>query len=229
VVLTAAVSGRAGLAEYFQRLTRWKVNPWVAVVAIFSPAAMFVLSAVIEKISGGSWPEIGRVQFELLPEMSFWGGLIFITLTYGLGEEAGWRGFALPQLQSRYTAMQASMVLSFGWAGWHLPMFFYKGNFLSMGLSGAFGWLVSLMFGTVFLTWMYNAGSGSILMPAIWHGCFDLFTASSMGDGLAPMMMSIVLMVGVFWIVRRYKREDLSDMPRQTAFSGQGKENVLTW
>ena len=150
--------------------------------------------------------------------MSFWVGVVFITLTYGLGEEAGWRGFALPHLQSKHPAMTASMYLSFLWAGWHIPFFFYKGNFIAMGLFGALGWLVGLMFGTVFLTWMYNASGGSILMVALWHGLYDLFTSTNLGDSLAPMLMTMVMIVGVFAIVRYYGRENLSHLPRQTVY-----------
>lgn len=216
VIMTAITTGQAGLANLFKRVTRWRVNPWVAAVATLSPFVQFAIAAVIERIGGAHWPELGPVQFELMPQMNFWVGMVFITLTYGLGEEVGWRGFVLPRMQSKTSAMQASMYLSFGWAAWHLPFFFYKENFIEMGLFGAVGWVIGLMFGTVFLTWMYNASKGSILMVALWHGLYDLFTATSLGESLAPMLMTMVMIIGVFWIVRYYGREDLAHLPKQT-------------
>ena len=44
-----------------------------------------------------------------------------------VGEEPGWRGFALPRLQSRYGPFKASVILAPLWAAWHLPLFFVPG------------------------------------------------------------------------------------------------------
>src|SRR3546814_20952371 len=41
-----------------------------------------------------------------------------------LGEELGWRGFALPRLLELMDARRASLLLGLVWAVWHLPAFF---------------------------------------------------------------------------------------------------------
>ena len=46
-------------------------------------------------------------------------------LNSGLGEESGWRGFALPMLQRRSSPRVASIVIASGWMIWHVPAFFY--------------------------------------------------------------------------------------------------------
>lgn len=38
-------------------------------------------------------------------------------------EELGWRGFMLPVLQERYSALTASLLVGVAWAGWHLALF----------------------------------------------------------------------------------------------------------
>lgn len=53
---------------------------------------------------------------------------------YGFGEEVGRRGFALPRLQARRTALNASLVVGAGWALWHLPLFAFAPCFSSMGV-----------------------------------------------------------------------------------------------
>jgi hypothetical protein len=44
-----------------------------------------------------------------------------------IGEEFGWRGFALPRLLDRYSALPASIGLGLIHTAWHLPLFFIPG------------------------------------------------------------------------------------------------------
>ena len=72
-------------------------------------------------------------------------------MTFGLGEETGWRGFALPRLQRGHSALSATLILWALWALWHLPLFFYSYDLsvvpgLTIGLlagavTGSAGWI----------------------------------------------------------------------------------------
>jgi hypothetical protein len=77
-------------------------------------------------------------------------------------------------------------------------------------------WLIVLLFGVVFLTWLYNSSGGSVLLVIIWHGVFDFFTASQAADGLIAMIMSMVIMVGVAVIILRFGITNLSHRSRHT-------------
>ena len=44
-----------------------------------------------------------------------------------LGEEFGWRGYALPLLEKRFGPVAGCAVLGVLWAGWHLPLFLSRG------------------------------------------------------------------------------------------------------
>ena len=106
-------------------------------------------------------------------------------LTYGLGEETGWRGYALPHLQSSRSATTATLVLALLWAGWHLPAFFYRDTYVAMGLLGFPMFAFSLLFAAMVFTWLYNATGGSVLLVIIFHACFNWLSVSEAGGRYA--------------------------------------------
>lgn len=53
--------------------------------------------------------------------------LLILIATDGLGEELAWRGFALPRLLGRHSAIAASLILGIFWALWHLPLLWTSG------------------------------------------------------------------------------------------------------
>ncbi len=79
-------------------------------------------------------------------------------------------------------------------------------------------WAVGLLFGSIFLTWLYNSCEGSILMVILWHGTFNLFTATS-GQATASIasIISTLVMVFVIIILVIFKPTTLSDQEKQVA------------
>ena len=99
---------------------------WI-IIAILIPAALFLLAAAVIAVFYGApieWPNTGRsTEFPELPRLTYWLANVFF---YGFGEEVGWRGFALPRLQSHISSLRASLLLAIAWAGWHLPLFAFS-------------------------------------------------------------------------------------------------------
>ena len=95
-------------------------------------------------------------------------------------------------------------------------MFLYNENLIAMGVFGTVFWVIGLMFGSVLLTWLYNSTKGSILMTAIWHGTFNLFTAAvgQAADSTAAII-SMFVMIIVVMIVTIFKPANLSNTERQ--------------
>jgi hypothetical protein len=97
-----------------------------------------------------------------------------LALIAGLGEEPGWRGFALPRLETRLAPLLATALLGFVWAMWHLPLVFVDPRFPHGFTSIAPQILLALltMLTIFFYTWVYNR-TQSVLLCMLLHGSFN--------------------------------------------------------
>jgi membrane protease YdiL (CAAX protease family) len=86
--------------------------------------------------------------------------LVAASLAYGIGEEPGWRGFALPRLRASRSALRATLILMVLWALWHTPYFTYRYHIV--GISGYAGFFPCFVAGAIWLTFLYNSSGGSV-------------------------------------------------------------------
>jgi membrane protease YdiL (CAAX protease family) len=169
LVVAGIASGWPGIRELLGRMVRVRFGlQWYAVIfglpVAFCAAAVAIMAAFGYPVS--------------LPAVAAWRELpdrfIFIFLFIGLGEEPGWRGFALPRLQRNYTPFIASLILATIWALWHLPL---MGNEFPALVIPAF--LISLLGGTLIQTWLFNRTRGSVFAQMLFHA-----TVNTVGAGL---------------------------------------------
>jgi len=95
--------------------------------------------------------------------------IVFVTQVFGssMGEELGWRGFALPRLQTGQSALLASGVLGVVWGLWHLPRVWIPGDPFDIA---SFGWLMlGMVLDAVLYTWVFNSTKGSLLLVLLLH------------------------------------------------------------
>ncbi len=205
----------SGLRELMSRLLRWRVG-FVWWLVALSPLLLFLLVAVVMRLAHGAWLDfgiLGHVSF--LPDLGI--GSVFLWLaTYGFGEETGWRGYLLPRLQRNRNALSATLILGSIWALWHVPSFFYLQTVSNPGI--LLGFLLGVLAGAIFLTWLYNSSSGSILIVAVWHGLFDYVTACvECKTGLIAAVLSTIVMVWAVVVVVAFKPANLSRCTKQLA------------
>jgi membrane protease YdiL (CAAX protease family) len=216
VVVVAVYEGTAGLRRLFAGLSKWRVERGYALFAIGVPFALFAVALIASRIFTGTWPDLRLLgQVDYLPYLGILPALGLWTLTYGLGEELGWRGFALPRLQANRSAFSATMILGVLWAIWHWPAFLYRDTYLAMGYLVIFQ-SISVLAASVILSWLYNGTRGSLLIVVLFHGLFDFLAVSSAGGQFAAVIMSAL---AVFWAVRVYNvfgRENLAPVNKQT-------------
>ena len=203
LIVTGIGQGLPGLKELGRRMFMWRVCPKWWIVS-FSPLIIgFVSIWILNRLTGSEvdLSKLGTVNY--LPPLGIGAWLLWF-FTFGLGEETGWRGYALPRLQKGRSALGATMILAVFWALWHLPQFFYL-----FEPSIAAGWVIGLFAGAVFLTWLYNSAKDSILMASIWHACFNFMTASKADIGILPAVLSTIVMVLAVIVIARTKPKNL--------------------
>jgi len=203
LVVTATSLGLPGLKDFGRRMVRWACPKWLIVA--FSPLIIgWVILNIQNAVTGTklSLVDLGNVNY--LPPLGWWALLLWF-LTFGLGEEAGWRGFALPRLQKKHDDLSATYILAALWALWHLPMFFYSYEISFT----AIGWLIGLFAGSVVLTWLYNSTNQSIFSAAIWHACFNFMTASTVDSGVLAAAVSMVVILIAVLVIRHTETENL--------------------
>jgi membrane protease YdiL (CAAX protease family) len=204
-IITWKISGKQGLRELLGRLTKWRVGWKWWLVAISPLIALILLSLGMELVGhdGPSVAQLGKIDH--FPAIGL-GTLALWLATFGLGEETGWRGFVLPRLQCRYSALIATIILWAIWAFWHLPLFFYMYNTAILPAL-----ILGLLAGAIVFTWIYNSTGGSLLMTIIWHGTYNYTTAcSACKTGSTGIVISALVMLWAVLVVMIYKPTTLS-------------------
>jgi hypothetical protein len=177
LLLTALLEGRRGLREIGRRLTLWRVPIGWYLFSLFGTAVVVGLSIALHGLLGGSTANFSE-PVPLFPMAVI--GFVYVLFTSVLGEEIGWRGYALPHLQARHGALTSSLIIGVVWGLWHLPLFYMAGDFhRDIPLTPFILQDVAL---SVIYTWMFNHTRGSLLLPHLFH------TASNLTLGMLPIL-----------------------------------------
>ncbi len=197
LVVTGRRSGRAGVRALLASGLRWRFSPLWYAVALLYTGAVLGAGLGLHVLIGGDPPERIFAPPPALPLLLL--GQVWVVV----GEEYGWRGFALPRLQSVLGSLGASLVLGLLWAAWHLPMFIVPG---SPQFGASFGAYAGAVTGyTIVHTLLYNRTGGSVFACMVFHAAlngwaFSLASppeeaqASLLGVGLAATLIAVALL-----------------------------------
>lgn len=162
IVVTAVTDGRAGVSALLSRTVHWRVPiPWY-LVAIGLPALLALLAACLAVWFGPAVLRVGQLTV-----------LDFVLVVLVVGEELGWRGYALPKLLQRLSPLVASVVLGLLWGLWHLPTFVIPGTPQYQHPFAAFVLLTTAY--SILLTWLFLHTRGSVLLATLFHGSINVF------------------------------------------------------
>ncbi|MBY9078589.1 CPBP family intramembrane metalloprotease [Paenibacillus sp. HN-1] len=176
-------------------------------IAVLLPLAYGAISVLVHRIVTGSFPALDRfgLTSELPAGFNLWQTSLAWVLTFGIGEESGWRGFLLPELSRGRSLFGSALIVAAVWMLWHLPAFGFNDNYLHMGF-GVIGWAISLTYGSVVLAWICEGSRWSIIPVILWHGIFDTLTASDQAAEVMAMVCSMLVIIQGVLLMRSMGR-----------------------
>lgn len=135
---------------------------------------------------------------------------LFSILFYaGIGEEVGWRGFALKKLQMRYTPLVATLFIGIVWSIWHIGYFTLVENYTLHSIPSVVIWTFIASF---FSTWFFNKTNGNVLILILFHASVNfaiIFTTHpAILTAIHLILLIIILSTGRFF--KKLKTEQIA-------------------
>lgn len=185
--------GRVGLSDF---LVPAAIQVTIAMCAI----------VITTLLGGGSLMNLRMIQF---PQFS--GALLFLidNLTFGpMGEELGWRGYALNELRKRHSLLTSSVVIGLLWGFWHFPLWLISGyagwNLLFYSVS----FLLGITGCSVFIGFFYSRSKN--VLTAVWmHLLFNILMQVVIFEGVTFLLVVSLLYVFASTILVLANKEEM--------------------
>jgi membrane protease YdiL (CAAX protease family) len=157
-------SKATGLRDWLARCLNWHVGwHWFVLAFLFPPAVMLLANA-IHAMMGGVFP--AAMQADKIPVAILNFGLVLL-VGGPLGEEFGWRGYAMPALAGRFDWRATNLIVGVIWGLWHLPLFFMSGTVQSVLPILTF--MLNILAGSILFGWLLQRTKGSVIPALIMH------------------------------------------------------------
>ena len=123
-----------------------------------------------------------------------------VFVTYSVFEEFGWKGFLLPHLQQKYSALRATAILTAIWGCWHLPFFLWRFQFSPLI---AVGFFFAIFVGAMIIASTFNFSRGSIVSAMLFH--FTNNVASALDKEYIVAIVSVCFVFLAVYLAKAYK------------------------
>lgn len=176
LLVSVVVDGRDGPVQSFARLFSLRASIRWYLVAFLGMPLLTTLALLSAYFFGQPLPDLTQVSWQGLPFLFL--GMFFSNAW----EEVGWRGFALPRLQQRYSDLVVVLLMGILAELWHLPLALNPQNPMS-GLSPFLAFVFSLAL-TALYTWLYNHTRPSLTFVTIFHAMANTVAAILLESGV---------------------------------------------
>ncbi len=209
MLIAHVLKGREGPAAILGSLIRWRVGPAWFVFALGSPVLILGAGLLIVGLTGGQVIDPGRSRLaEVVSAAGLFDLIVIGAIVQALGEEPGWRGFALPRLRERFGPLVATLALFPVWLCWHLPFFLSRPAF---GLAQWLGFSLGILSAAIWLTLIWDR-TRSVLMCLGWHAMVNisrglaLAMSSAMFLAFSNTVLVGALVIVAYWLAVRRGR-----------------------
>jgi membrane protease YdiL (CAAX protease family) len=234
IVTAAVLAGTQGVRDLLGQVGKLRVSPVWYLIALAGPVTLSLLAFVLAIPFGQAFPVFQFPGIRLLP-------VILIATFFALMEELGWRGFALSRLQSRFSALFASLIVGLLWWAWHLPEALAApgaGLLLQQIVGLQFRDLILDVTASIVMTWIYNRTGGSVFLAALFHLSIGLIAEFLVNPSVSSTLPVAVLFDVLFCIAaaivvlvtgpdfRARKESEVPGMPAPYAINSSNTSTV---
>lgn len=214
--LAALRGGRRALRELLGMALRWRFPVRWYLVTLVVPFAVPLAAVALDALRSGVAPEAWLFVPSAQTLATFW--------IAPIGEDLGWRGYALSRLLALWSPTTTSLILGPVWALWHLPMALVPGT--AQADQSFLLFTVQVTGATMIFTRVFLATRGSVLAMMLMHGAANLafntvpVFAHEGGNATRTALIAVLyLVVGVVALIT---------MPRQGADERRGTSRLAT-
>jgi membrane protease YdiL (CAAX protease family) len=181
ILFTAMTEGSTGVGVLLKKLTRWRIGlRWSLIafgLALGSRLAISVLAILFGWTTTFQLYDWTPLQYVIIG---------IFTLVGALMEELGWRGYVLPKILARQSALASALIVGIPWGILHIGLTF-PGQ-MNAGTS----WVSTTLFIlgiSVVLTWLFVQTKSGIVAGIVFHAAQNFFVFLNGG----------MLAAGIFW------------------------------
>lgn len=210
MVLSGPVSKNRGIRRLLRYVKKANVHWKWHLVAFFSVPVLAGIGLLIDLLLGG---EPSGVYYSQPFCVEIYRGLILylsVFTLYGscLGQEPGWRGFALHRLLTQYNPLVSSIIVGSLYSLWTAPL--YITGLFEEGLAGFLSQFIINIPLAIPFTWLYMKTKGSLFHVALFSASlntFGIFIPVTERSFVILILISILCIVAItmenrMWIKR---------------------------
>lgn len=168
LVVISRSHGRRGAARALRRHIRFRHATTAITMAVLVPVVLLLAGRGLHLLTGGDAVSGVGWGVEVLPLVM----LYVLVLGGPLGEELGWRGFALPWLEARWHPFVATLALWGVWATWHVPLFLVEGS--AQAAVPPRLWLLQILVLSFLFTWLQHLAPHTLVPALLLHTAFNV-------------------------------------------------------
>jgi membrane protease YdiL (CAAX protease family) len=191
--------GQGAIRSLWRSAWRWRFDKrWWWAIALLMPAHALLTAGVLLALGRTIPWEYGLPPAMTVPIF------ILIYLINALPEELGWRGYALPRLQERFSPLVSGLILGAVWALWHLPLHFIEGT--TQWNLPIWQYAAQTLVLSVLYVWIFNGTQGSVAAAVGFHAISNFSaavvptwttnTGRLVGFGLLTAIAAVVIATG---------------------------------